>query len=59
MVDDPKTKKYYGAEVSAPIFANMASQVAQVLNLTPNEPVPAPPAPTLTSSADTKTQWTP
>jgi cell division protein FtsI (penicillin-binding protein 3)/stage V sporulation protein D (sporulation-specific penicillin-binding protein) len=52
MVDDPKTKKYYGAEVSAPVFANLATQVAQIMNLTPNQPVPAPP--TLTSNTSTE-----
>jgi cell division protein FtsI/penicillin-binding protein 2 len=53
MVDDPQTKKYYGAEVSAPVFANLATQVAQIMNLTPNQPVAAPssPTPTLTSNA--------
>jgi cell division protein FtsI/penicillin-binding protein 2 len=60
MVDDPKTKKYYGAEVSGPVFANLASQVAQIMNLTPEQPVVPPAAgPTLTSSTDTKTKWTP
>jgi cell division protein FtsI (penicillin-binding protein 3)/stage V sporulation protein D (sporulation-specific penicillin-binding protein) len=59
MVDDPKTKKYYGAQVSAPVFANLAAQVAQILNLTPSQPVAPPPAPTLTSSTDTQTKWTP
>jgi cell division protein FtsI (penicillin-binding protein 3)/stage V sporulation protein D (sporulation-specific penicillin-binding protein) len=64
MVDDPKVKgqNYYGAKVSAPVFASLASQVAQILNLTPDQPL-APPAaaagPTLTSSTDTKTKWTP
>ncbi len=30
MVDDPKTAKYYGAEVSAPVFAALAKQMAQI-----------------------------
>jgi cell division protein FtsI (penicillin-binding protein 3)/stage V sporulation protein D (sporulation-specific penicillin-binding protein) len=51
MVDDPKTKKYYGAEVSAPVFADMATQVAQIMNLTPTQPIPAPPA--LSSNVNT------
>jgi cell division protein FtsI (penicillin-binding protein 3)/stage V sporulation protein D (sporulation-specific penicillin-binding protein) len=60
MVDDPKTKKYYGAEVSGPIFANLAAQVAQIMNLTPDQPLTPPAAgPTLTSSTDTRTKWTP
>jgi cell division protein FtsI/penicillin-binding protein 2 len=49
MVDDPKTKKYYGAEVSAPVFANLATQVAQIMNLTPEQT--GPPAPVLTTNA--------
>jgi cell division protein FtsI/penicillin-binding protein 2 len=49
MVDDPKTKKYYGAEVSAPVFANLATQVAQIMNLTPEQT--GPPAPALTTNA--------
>jgi len=48
MVDDPQTKKYYGAEVSAPVFADLATQVAQIMNITPDQPI-APP-PTLTSN---------
>ena len=63
IVAKTKVHQDYGAEVSGPIFANLASQVAQALNLTPTEPV-APPAPavagpTLSSSTDTKTKWTP
>jgi len=54
MVDDPKTKKYYGAEVSAPVFADMATQVAQIMNLTPTQPIPAPPA--LSSNVNTTTK---
>jgi cell division protein FtsI/penicillin-binding protein 2 len=53
MVDDPKTKKYYGAEVSAPVFANLATQVAQIMNLTPAQPVAAP-STTLTSNTSTR-----
>jgi cell division protein FtsI/penicillin-binding protein 2 len=49
MVDDPQTKKYYGAEVSAPVFADLATQVAQIMNLTPEQPIA--PMPTLTSNA--------
>ena len=45
MVDNPKTAKYYGAEVSAPAFANIAGQIAQILNIAPDRPPqPAPPA---------------
>jgi cell division protein FtsI/penicillin-binding protein 2 len=55
MVDNPKTKarQDYGADVSAPVFANIATQVAQIMNLTPNQTVPAPP--TLTSNTKTET----
>lgn len=52
MVKDPKTKKYYGAEVSAPVFADLATQVAQIMNLTPQAPTqPVQVPPTLTSNA--------
>jgi cell division protein FtsI/penicillin-binding protein 2 len=51
MVDDPKTKKYYGAEVSGPVFANLATQVAQILNLTPEQSGPPAPPQVLTSNA--------
>ena len=52
MVDDPKTKpaKDYGAEVSAPVFANIAKQVAQILNIPPDLPVPAPTTTVLSSN---------
>jgi cell division protein FtsI/penicillin-binding protein 2 len=44
MVDDPKTapRKDYGAEVSAPVFATIAKQVAQIMNIPPDLPAPAP-----------------
>jgi cell division protein FtsI (penicillin-binding protein 3)/stage V sporulation protein D (sporulation-specific penicillin-binding protein) len=48
MVDDPHTKHYYGAEVSAPVFADLARQVAQILNVPEDEPEPA--APVLSST---------
>ena len=53
MVDDPKTKDYYGAEVSAPVFANIARQVAQIMNIPPDLPAPAtaPAAPILSSNS--------
>jgi cell division protein FtsI/penicillin-binding protein 2 len=43
MVDSPKTKPRgdYGAEVSAPVFVNLATQVAQIMNIEPDQPVPA------------------
>jgi cell division protein FtsI (penicillin-binding protein 3)/stage V sporulation protein D (sporulation-specific penicillin-binding protein) len=55
MVDNPRTAKYYGAEVSAPVFANVARQVAQILNISPDEPAPTAPAapPVLTSNNPT------
>jgi cell division protein FtsI/penicillin-binding protein 2 len=44
MVDNPKTKprQDYGAEVSAPVFANIAKQVAQILNIPTDIPAPPP-----------------
>jgi cell division protein FtsI (penicillin-binding protein 3)/stage V sporulation protein D (sporulation-specific penicillin-binding protein) len=44
MVDSPHTKlnQDYGAEVSAPVFADMAPQIAQVLNIPPDLPETAP-----------------
>jgi len=42
MVDDPKTTKYYGAEVSAPVFASLAKQLAQIMNIPPDQPVTPP-----------------
>jgi cell division protein FtsI/penicillin-binding protein 2 len=56
MVDDPKTKprQDYGAEVSAPVFASIAKQVAQILNIPPDLPMPAPaPATPVLSSNST------
>jgi cell division protein FtsI (penicillin-binding protein 3)/stage V sporulation protein D (sporulation-specific penicillin-binding protein) len=49
MVDDPHTKRYYGAEVSAPVFADMARQVAQILNVPEDLPTTAP-GPVLSST---------
>jgi cell division protein FtsI (penicillin-binding protein 3)/stage V sporulation protein D (sporulation-specific penicillin-binding protein) len=42
MVDEPHTKDYYGAEVSAPVFASVAKQVAQILSVPPDRPVNLP-----------------
>jgi cell division protein FtsI (penicillin-binding protein 3)/stage V sporulation protein D (sporulation-specific penicillin-binding protein) len=44
MIDSPHTKanQDYGAEVSAPVFADMAPQIAQVLNIPPDLPSTAP-----------------
>jgi cell division protein FtsI (penicillin-binding protein 3)/stage V sporulation protein D (sporulation-specific penicillin-binding protein) len=41
MVDSPKTgeNKDYGAEVSAPVFANIAKQVAQIMDIPPDQSV--------------------
>jgi cell division protein FtsI/penicillin-binding protein 2 len=33
MVDDPKGKIYYGGQVAGPAFKNIATQVAEQLNL--------------------------
>jgi cell division protein FtsI/penicillin-binding protein 2 len=49
MVDAPQTKHYYGAEVSAPVFADMARQIAQILNIPEDQPETA--APALSSNA--------
>jgi cell division protein FtsI/penicillin-binding protein 2 len=53
MVDDPKTAPHqdYGAEVSAPVFANIAKQVAQILNIPPDLPAPTPVAPIASSTS--------
>jgi cell division protein FtsI/penicillin-binding protein 2 len=51
MVDDPHTKNYYGAAVSAPVFAAIARQVAQILNIPADLPAPAAPAPALSSNS--------
>lgn len=55
MVDDPKTKprQDYGAIVSAPVFANVAKQVAQILNIPPDIAAPAPT--TVSTTATTHT----
>jgi cell division protein FtsI (penicillin-binding protein 3)/stage V sporulation protein D (sporulation-specific penicillin-binding protein) len=47
MVDDPKTQPHgdYGAQVSAPVFANIARQMAQFMNIQPDIPAPMPPVP--------------
>jgi cell division protein FtsI/penicillin-binding protein 2 len=44
MVDSPHARAGmdYGAEVSAPVFADMARQVAQILNIPPDVPDTAP-----------------
>jgi cell division protein FtsI (penicillin-binding protein 3)/stage V sporulation protein D (sporulation-specific penicillin-binding protein) len=48
MIDDPKTAVHqdYGAEVSAPVFKNIAEQMAQIMNIQPD--IPAPTAPVAT-----------
>jgi cell division protein FtsI (penicillin-binding protein 3)/stage V sporulation protein D (sporulation-specific penicillin-binding protein) len=51
MVDEPNTKHYYGSEVSAPVFADMARQIAQILNIPEDQPEPPPAAPALSSNA--------
>jgi cell division protein FtsI/penicillin-binding protein 2 len=52
MVDDPKTapRKDYGAQVSAPVFAAIAKQVAQILNIPTDLPASVPAAPALSSN---------
>jgi cell division protein FtsI/penicillin-binding protein 2 len=50
MVDDPKTapRQDYGADVSAPVFATIAKEVAQIMNIPMD--LPAPTSPVLTSN---------
>jgi len=58
MVDDPKTgpRKDYGALVSAPVFATVAKQVAQIMNIPMDIPAPLPvTAPTLSSTTTNHT----
>jgi cell division protein FtsI/penicillin-binding protein 2 len=54
MVDDPHTTKYYGSEVSAPVFATIAKQVAQIMNIPPDLPAPPPPVAPIASSTSTR-----
>jgi cell division protein FtsI (penicillin-binding protein 3)/stage V sporulation protein D (sporulation-specific penicillin-binding protein) len=42
MIDEPHTSKYYGSEVSAPVFASVAKQMAQLLNLPADLPASGP-----------------
>jgi cell division protein FtsI (penicillin-binding protein 3)/stage V sporulation protein D (sporulation-specific penicillin-binding protein) len=53
MVDDPKTTKYYGAEVSAPVFVELAKQMAQIRNIPQDQPESTPAAPALSSNNPT------
>jgi cell division protein FtsI/penicillin-binding protein 2 len=50
MIDDPHTAVHqdYGAEVSAPVFATIGKQIAQIMSI-PKD-IPAPPAPPTLSS---------
>jgi cell division protein FtsI/penicillin-binding protein 2 len=52
MIDDPKTaaRKDYGAEVSAPVFRNIAEQMAQIMNIPPDLPAATPAAPILSAN---------
>ncbi len=52
MVDDPQTaaRHDYGAEVSAPVFANIAKQMAQIMNIQPDIPAPIVPAAALSAN---------
>jgi cell division protein FtsI/penicillin-binding protein 2 len=60
MVDDPKTAPHqdYGAEVSAPVFATIAKQVAQIMNIPTDLPAPPPPSPTTPVASSTPTRAT-
>jgi cell division protein FtsI/penicillin-binding protein 2 len=52
MVDDPKTKPHgdYGATVSAPVFAAIAKQMAELMNIQPDIPAPIPTTPVLSAN---------
>lgn len=52
MIDDPKTapRKDYGAIVSAPVFAVIARQIAQIMNIPMDIPAPVPAVPQALSS---------
>ncbi|MDD5262199.1 MAG: penicillin-binding transpeptidase domain-containing protein [Methylacidiphilales bacterium] len=39
LVDEPQGKVYYGGKVAGPAFKNIATQVAQQLNMVPKDPV--------------------
>ncbi|MEI9998816.1 MAG: penicillin-binding protein 2 [Verrucomicrobiota bacterium] len=62
-IDDPKTKAHedYGAEVSAPVFAAIGKQIAQMMNIPPDIPAPVTPAPgsPTSLSANTPARHTP
>ncbi len=40
MVDEPKTKQYYGGQVAAPAFSEMSKAIVQCLNLEPSKEGP-------------------
>jgi cell division protein FtsI/penicillin-binding protein 2 len=52
MIDDPKTAVHrdYGAEVSAPVFANIAKQMVQIMNIPADIPAPVATPPVLSSN---------
>ncbi|MGB5323895.1 MAG: penicillin-binding protein 2 [Pseudomonadales bacterium] len=37
-IDDPRGEQYYGGEIAAPVFADIAGSAARLLNLTPDRP---------------------
>jgi cell division protein FtsI/penicillin-binding protein 2 len=53
MVDEPHNGKIYGADVSGPVFASMAEQLAQIMNIPQDLPLPAPAATGPVLSANT------
>ena len=59
MVDDPKTapRKDYGAQVSAPVFATIAKEVAQIMNIPPD--IAAPTVPVVPTQALSSTSTPP
>jgi len=53
MIDSPHTAAHqdYGSEVSAPVFANIARQMAQIMNIPADIPAPRPLVPSISAPA--------
>jgi len=55
VVDEPRGERYYGGDVAAPVFADIAAGSLRVLGVAPDDPHAAPPGaarPTLAHAAD-------
>jgi cell division protein FtsI (penicillin-binding protein 3) len=39
MIDEPSGKQYYGAQVAAPVFANIVGKALHQLNVPPDSPI--------------------